>query len=408
MSSPRATRWGILATGGIAKTFVKDVLVDPNTRDVSNVKHVIAAVASSTSEKRAKDFIIDTGCPSMTRAYGSYLELVQDSEVDIVYVATPHSQHYQQSLMCLEAGKHVLCEKPMAVNVQEAEALIAKARSKQLFLMQALWTRYLPVSKYVEDVVKSGAIGTVHRCFADTSIAMHPEKEFASGEHRMVNRDLAGGALLDLGPYSLSWLFQAAKASGAGIDPVTVTAAVKPYQTGVDETTTILVVMPRSAERGGDLHGIATTSMRVSMDPNGIGSAGPCVRIQGEEGEIQVFPPSYRPTKTRLVFADGKVEDKDWLYPGPGKDSGWFNGFGEMNPEGEGHGMFWEADEAAVAMCEGRLEGSRESLDEVVAMMKVMDAATILRFFAQFRMPSLSFMPSKPANYPRHSFLPCP
>jgi len=145
--------------------------------------------------------------------------------------------------------------------------------------------------------------------------------------------------------------------------------------TGVDETTTMLLTFPRSAEAGGDAHAVAMTSIRTAADPDGKGTAGPAVRIYGDKGEIQVFAPIYRPTKTKLVLCDGTVEEKDWKQPGPGKDSGWKNGFGDnMNEEGVGHGMFWEADEAAVAFLEGRKNGGRYlDLDESILIMETMD-----------------------------------
>lgn len=108
-------RWGILATGGIASTFAKDLLVDPSTRDVSDVRHSITAVASSTSKQRAEEFIKDVGADKQSDVetvtpYGNYSDFVKDPNVDIVYVATPHSHHYDNVLECLEAGKNVCCE----------------------------------------------------------------------------------------------------------------------------------------------------------------------------------------------------------------------------------------------------------------------------------------------------------
>ena len=106
------------------------------------------------------------------------------------------------------------------------------------------------------------------------------------------------------------------------------------------------------------MHAVATTGFRISNDADGKGTAGPAIRVHGTEGEIQVWPPAFRPTRTKLILKDGTIEDKDWPQPGPGKGSGWVNGFADMvNAEGEGHGMFWEADEAARAIVDGRKEG---------------------------------------------------
>ncbi|KAH0291907.1 NAD(P)-binding protein, partial [Aureobasidium sp. EXF-3399] len=368
-------RWGILATGGIAEAFSRDLTVNPETRDVKDIKHEIVAAASSSSASRAGDFLKKVGASSSAKAYGSYEELVADKDVDIIYVATPHSHHYQNAMLCLEAGKNVLCEKAFTVNAAQAKKLAEKAKEKNLFLMEAVWTRYFPLSIYVRDIITSGKIGTVHRTFADLSIGAQPEEAF-DNSHRMVNPDLAGGALLDLGIYALTWVFQTlyhTQPESARQAP-TVVSSLKKYPTGADEMTTMLVTFPRSSELGGDAHGIATTAFRTTPDPDGKGSAGPAIRIQGDKGEVQVFHPAYRPTKTKLILSDGTVEEKEFVQPGPGKGSGFANGFGEdKNPEGEGHGMFWEADECAFALKEGRKEGKYEGLKESIVIMEVMD-----------------------------------
>ena len=129
MSVP-TIRWGILATGGIAKTFSKDLLVDPTTRGVNNIKHTIVAASSSSSKERAEQFLKEVGAPSSARAYGSYAELVKDDEIDIIYIATPHSHHSQNATLCLEAGKHVLCEKAFTVNAAQTKILVQKAKDK--------------------------------------------------------------------------------------------------------------------------------------------------------------------------------------------------------------------------------------------------------------------------------------
>jgi predicted dehydrogenase len=130
------------------------------------------------------------------KAYGSYAELVSDEQVDIVYVGTPHSHHYQHARMALEAGKHVLCEKAFTVNVEQARILVNLARSNKLFLMEAVWTRYFPLMQEISQVIRSGKLGEITRVFADLSFAHDVEADFKD-DNRMVNMDLAGGALLD-------------------------------------------------------------------------------------------------------------------------------------------------------------------------------------------------------------------
>ncbi|GAB7363157.1 hypothetical protein MBLNU230_g3441t1 [Neophaeotheca triangularis] len=364
-------KWGILATGGIAETFARDLWPNPETRGVKDIDHKVVAAASSSSASRAQDFLKEVRAVDGAKAYGSYKELVQDPNVDAIYVATPHSHHYQNVMLCLEAGKNVLCEKAFTTNAKQLEALIKKAKEKNVFLMEAVWTRYFPLSIYVRELITSGKIGTVYRTSADLSMAMPPEDTF-DNSHRMVNPDLAGGALLDLGVYSLTWVFQTLYTTQKNPQAPSVQGTLRKYKTGADEHTSMLLTFPRT--EGGDAHGIATTSMRVAADPDNKGTAGPSIRIQGSKGEIQVYHPAFRPSRTRLILADGTVDEKTWTFPGPGKGSGWKNGFGgNFQEEGEGQGMFWEADEVAYALKEGRKEGKYESLQESLEIMRVMD-----------------------------------
>ncbi|KAF5502342.1 D-xylose 1-dehydrogenase [Colletotrichum aenigma] len=194
----------------------------------------------------------------------------------------------------------------------------------------------------------------------------------------MGNPRLAGGILLDGGIYSLTWAFQTlyhTQAADFRQRPIVKSAVAKYAPTGVDAMTTILLEFPRSQENGGTAHAVAT-SLRLSNDA--VAGANdaivPNIRIQGLKGEVQVFPPAYRPTRTRLVLKDGTVEDKQWPQPGPGVGSGWYNGYGVTpHPEGEGHGLFWEADDAGRALIEGRKEGSFLGLDESILAMEIMD-----------------------------------
>lgn len=184
--------------GWIASVFTKDLLLDPKTRDVNDVKHVVQAVATSNSVERARKFAEEQGAPASTTAYGSYEELVADPNVDIVYVATPHSHHFKHTLLALNANKHVLCEKAFTVNAEQARILAKVAKEKNLFLMEAVWTRFFPLSQQIRKLVADGEIGEVRRVTADLSFAQDPENRYGPTDaHRMVNPDLAGGALLD-------------------------------------------------------------------------------------------------------------------------------------------------------------------------------------------------------------------
>lgn len=175
---------------------MRDLLKDSSIRGASDVSHTVVAVASSSNKSRSEKFISDTGIPAPCAAYGSYEELVADANVDVVYVATPHSHHFQNVMQVLEAGKHVLCEKAFTVNAAQAKILCETARKKNLFLMEAVWTRYFPLSIQVRELIRKGAIGEVLRVMADNSFGDDVEEKWGT-EHRMVNKDLAGGCLLD-------------------------------------------------------------------------------------------------------------------------------------------------------------------------------------------------------------------
>lgn len=149
-------KWGILATGGIAESFARDLWPNPETRGVNDIEHKVVAAASSSSAKRAEDFLKEVRAPEGAKAYGSYKELVQDPNVDIIYVATPHSHHYQNARLCLEAGKNVLCEKAFTTNAAQLETLIKIAKEKNVFLMEAVSQIYVSCLVSLTNISKKG------------------------------------------------------------------------------------------------------------------------------------------------------------------------------------------------------------------------------------------------------------
>ncbi|KAL7623853.1 D-xylose 1-dehydrogenase (NADP(+)) [Parahypoxylon ruwenzoriense] len=362
-SQPFTVKWGIMATGGIAQTFTKDLLTNPASRNVHDVSHKLVAVASSTSKDSALSFLEKVKAPDGVKAYGSYAELVNDPDVDIVYVATPHSHHFQNTMLALEAGKNVLCEKAFTVNAAQARKLVETAKAKNLFLMEAVWTRYFPLSIKIRELVQSGVIGPVYRVVADNSFGNDGPNGTLTfpDENRMVNLDLAGGALLDLGIYSLTWLFQILyhlQPEAEKEAPHTV-AAMNKYSTGADETTGIILQFPKHKSMG-----IAMTSLRIPTNTDGHNSGGPAIKIQGPLGEIQVMGPAFKPLQYRIVKKDGggKIEVVNCPVP--------------KDPERDwGHGMFWEADECARCLRDGKKESNTLPLSESIVIMEVMEEA---------------------------------
>lgn len=179
-------RIGIIGAGWIAHKM---------SLGIAPLKDIeIYAIASRSIEK-AKEFATEHNIPD---AYGSYEEMLDDPEVDLVYIATPHSHHFAHAMLALEHGKPVLVEKAFTANTKQAEILIETARSKGLFITEAIWTRYMPLSHKIREIMESGIIGDP-RIITATLCYMMEHKE------RIVRPDLCGGALLDLGVYALNF-----------------------------------------------------------------------------------------------------------------------------------------------------------------------------------------------------------
>ncbi len=179
-------KWGIIGLGKIAEKFAEDLSHTENG--------VLHAVASRSIDK-AKDFATKH---KAQHALGSYPEILNISDLDAVYIATPHNLHAENTLMCLEAGIPVLCEKPLAINLPQAQEMVALARSKNIFLMDAIWTRFLPHFVEVKKIVDSGVLGPITSLKADFGFQADPQKH-----KRLFNKDLGGGALLDIGIYPI-------------------------------------------------------------------------------------------------------------------------------------------------------------------------------------------------------------
>lgn len=176
--------WGILGPGNIATHFAEDLKLSGRA--------TLHGVASRDLDK-AKDFGSRFGAEN---CYGSYEELADDPDIDVIYVATPHTFHYEQTLMCLKKGKAVLCEKPMGINAAEVKSMVGEARSRNLFLMEGMWTRFIPATEKMLKLLRDNAIGDLLFIRADFGF-----RTDADLESRLYNKTLGGGALLDIGIY---------------------------------------------------------------------------------------------------------------------------------------------------------------------------------------------------------------
>ncbi|NHN30444.1 Gfo/Idh/MocA family protein [Paenibacillus agricola] len=309
-------QWGILGPGDIARVFADDLVHAPHAR--------ITAVGSR-SQERADDFAAKYQIPY---AYGSYKELIENPDVDIIYVATPHPMHKEHVQACLQAGKAVLCEKSFTMNAAELEELVVLARKNKVFLMEAMWTRYLPAIEKVREWLASGVIGDVH--MIDVRFGNHA---VWNPESRLFNPSLGGGALLDVGIYGVSFISMV-----MGQQPTTIKSLVKLGATGVDEVFTALF----GYEGGQMAHLMAGLSLKSKHE----------VTILGSKGEITV--PDFWQAKTVVLSVYGKQEETYVDKAAP-------------------RGYTYEANEAMRCLREGRLESAIMPLDESLAIMQTMD-----------------------------------
>ncbi len=273
----KQTNWGILGCGWIANKFAEAL---QKTGDS------VLMAAGARDAKRAAEFASQWG---FQRSYGSYRELVEDPDVDIIYVATPHSYHFAHTKLCLEAGKHVLCEKPFTINRDQLKVLIRIAEEKKLFLMEALWTGFLPGIIRTRELLEQGVIGDIITMDVDFGMNFPYDPE-----HRIFNPYLAGGALLDIGIYPLFlslFLFGKPK----------VTRAFSVLDNNKIDLTTSLITQ---SESGTVCHMNSTTRANTPVKARIFGSKGNIefnnwwftpvdiiVRIDGKNEEILKFPP---------------------------------------------------------------------------------------------------------------------
>lgn len=354
--------WGILATGGIAEKFTGDLLIDPATRDTSDVKHHVAAVASSTSTARAQSFAKQLGCPETTRCYGNYEELVADENVQIIYIATPHSHHYDNAKLCLNAGKSVLCEKPMTINAQQTIQLTKLAEEKGLFLMEAVWTRFFPLSIELQRLLfEEQIIGRIRRVHTDHGQLF----DLNDLKSRLLDPNLGGGALLDLGIYNLTWIRMTCSAdpNNNGKEPDIVASMLKTESTGVDEQTSITLNFS-----GSRVQATMQCNMVLQSAEEEI------VRIQGDEGDVTVQWPPYRPTSFTIYKRPNSLKAKEAAKL-TGTTTNVAGDKRVFDIPASGHGMFWEADECARCIRDEKTESARMSWRESIATMTIMDKA---------------------------------
>ena len=317
----KRTRWGILSTGWIAKKFAEGLSVLPDAE--------IVAVGSRAQEP-ADAFGDEYGVP---HRHASYEALVADPDVDVIYIGTPHPFHKENAILSLEAGKAVLLEKPFTINAGEAKEVIALARKKGLFLMEAMWSRYIPIIVKLRELLAKGAIGEVCMVTADLGFRREPDPT-----SRLFAPELGGGALLDVGIYPISF------ASMVLGTPSRIVSLAHFGQTGVDEQAG--VVFGYEGEQLAILHTALRTSTTIEAT------------VMGTKGKIRVHSPWYYGTTLTLSIEerdDKVISDEVISLPY------------------EGNGYNFEAAEVNECLRAGKLESDVMPLDETLAIMQTLD-----------------------------------
>lgn len=312
----RVIRWGIMGTGRIAKDFARGLA---SVRGAALV--AVGSREQATADAFARQF-------KVARAHPTYEALAADAGVDAIYISTPHPLHCENTLLCLSRGKAVLCEKPFALNAKQAAKMVAAARKKKLFLMEAMWTRFLPAVVKLRAIIKDGVIGQPRLLQADFGF----RAEF-DAKHRLFNPDLGGGAMLDVGIYPISL---AAMIFGT---PDKVTGLADLGKTGVDEQSAY--VLHHQAGGLAVLHAAVRTDTTQEA------------RLFGTEGSITLTSPFWK-CEQLVVRRAGR---KERIIKCPLRGNGWN----------------YQADEVGRCLREGRTESDVMPLDETVAIMKTMD-----------------------------------
>jgi len=309
-------RWGILGTGKIAHQFAAALRRLPDAE--------LLAVGSRSAES-ARRFADEFEVP---RRYKDYVELVRDPEVEVIYIATPHSCHADNIRLALNAGKAVLCEKPFTINAAQAHEVIRLARERKLFLMEAMWTRCFPLMKKLRELLLAGAIGEVRQLTADFGF----RAEYRD-EPRLFGPEFGGGALLDVGVYPVSL---ASLLFGA---PKRIVGTANFGPSGVDEEAAMILTHGR-----GEM-AILHTAIRLNTAQEAI--------ISGTRGRIRVHTPWWRPTAMTLSRDDQSDERFGFLL--------------------EGNGYEYEAREVMDCLRSGKLESPLMPLDESLSIMGTLD-----------------------------------
>lgn len=310
-------RWGILATGNIANKFVQTI------QGIPDEAKVIAC--ASRSKEKARMFAEQY---SIAKHYGSYEELVEDEEVDAIYICTPNHLHFENMKLCIEAGKSVLCEKPFTTNADEAREIFALAKEKGVFVMEAFWITMLPLHQKLQHLLEEGVIGDVRHLRAEYGFIANGARR-----ERKFDPSLAGGALLDIGIYNIGFASMV-----FGYEPSKLLSTVHMNEYGTDDFETMIL------EYEDGKTASLTSTIGMAIPTEGV--------IYGSKGKITL--PDYQKAERMLIeLYDGTKE--------------------EIHMPFEVNGFEYQVREVARCIQTGEITSSIQTPEKTVAVMEIMD-----------------------------------
>jgi len=328
-------RWGICGVGSISNDFC--LALNYNKSKIQ----ACAARDLSRAETFAKDF-------GITKAYGSYKEMAEDEEVDVVYVGTVHPAHFELASLFMTAGKAVLCEKPMAMNEAQVQGLIDLAKEKDVFFMEGMWTRAFPVARKIREILDSGRLGAPHAVTSDFGF-VGPENK----DDWLWKPETGGGALMGIGCYNVAWASFA-----LGTEMPEVKAVGKVNESGVDTRASIGLSYPT---------GVA--SLTYGLDANYPEET----RIMCEKGFVAVEQWAHTPTKAKVVVCETRMDQKTEILEEalPVFDAKACGGRKVVYPNSEG--FVYQAQEVEDCLLKGLKESPVFPLQESLTNCKIMD-----------------------------------
>ncbi|KAF7189033.1 putative D-xylose 1-dehydrogenase (NADP(+)) [Pseudocercospora fuligena] len=336
-------RWGVIGSGMISSWFVSDIL-KPDWPE-KNANHEVVAIGASSLEKSEQfieKHVVPASPVTQPTAYGSYQEVYDHPDVDCIYIGTPHSFHKQNCLDAINAGKHVLCEKPFAMNAKEAQEVFDAAKQKGVFVMEAMWTRFYPLVKKIQHLLfVEKKLGNVYRTFCDFGLSIDIPSLPASSRYK--DPALGAGSLLDIGIYSLTWgiITSTDKVGEEAEDPEV--SSLQTLNHGVDTSSSVL------------LRYLSTGKQAVCTSTTDVVGPTAFARIEGSKGTIIVHGPApSAPERFDFIPNDGGQKE-------------------EYQFEKPGFGLFWEADAVAHDIMAGRKQNATMPWAETLRVMSIMD-----------------------------------